>query len=315
MKNYSITNSKMTLQLTPYGASMRYLKLCDGSEPLLSLASESDYIKDSSYAGTVIAPAGGRIKNAEITIVDKTFPLTKNEGENILHSGRDSSARRIWELNSEGKESVSFVCRLKDGTDGFPGNRVITAEYVLDNKSIILNVRCTTDKPTYFDPTTHAYWNFHQNKSALDHALVMSACYYWLNDKTFVPVTCIPVKNRSAFSFIKQITMNNAIKRGDQFNQLKDGRGYNNAFCASKAVLSYGSLSMTYTTDASCIWLYSGGYLDSSTRLIYKKNGKNILSGAEPSCGIALEGSDILNHRIAESGDIFKRTFSFTFDV
>lgn len=312
---YSIANNKMALQLTPYGASMRHLKLCDGSEPLLSLASESDYIRDSSYAGTVIAPAGGRIKNAEITIIDKTFSLTKNEGRNTLHSGRTSSARRIWEVVSVKKESVSFICRLEDGADGFPGSRTITAEYALDNRSIVLNIKCTTDKPTYFNPTTHAYWNFHQTKSALDHALVMSAKYYWLNDNSFVPVMRIPVKPRSSFSFVRNITMNDAVNRGDQFNQLKDGKGYNNAFCAAKAVLSYGGLSMTYTTDASCIWLYSGGYLDSSTKLICRKNGKNILVDAEPSCGIALEGSDIYNHLVTEPGDIFNRTFSFTFNI
>lgn len=314
-KLYSIANSKMTLQLTPYGAAMRYLKLCDGSEPLLSLASESEYISDSSYAGTVIAPAGGRIKNGEITIIDKTFPLTKNEGENTLHSGRNSSARRIWEVCSVKKESVSFICRLEDGADGFPGSRVITAEYALDNAGIVLTIRCTTDKPAYFNPTTHAYWNFHQTQSALDHELVMSADYYWLNDETFVPVTLIPVKPRSSFSFVKKITMNDAIKRGDRFDQLKDGKGYNNAFCAAKAVLSYGGLSMTYTTDASCIWLYSGGYLDSSTELICRKNGKSILYAAEPSCGIALEGSDIYPRRVTEPGDIFNRTFSFTFNI
>jgi aldose 1-epimerase len=306
-----IKNSYMELHLLAAGAAMQKLTLCNGLQPLLTLANAEDYTSDPSYAGTLIAPVCGRIRNAVTDIHGKRRLLSRNDGENQLHGGFHSTARSVWEQTDLKSDSAEFRILLKDSLDGFPGTRTIRVIYHLDGKSIVIRISAVSDKPTLFNPTTHAYWNFTPGKTVLEHKVTITAHDAYRNDSLFIPVSRFDVHG-TAFDFTESAALCENIKKADPFRQLSCGHGYNNGFAASRAMLCSRDISMTAESDAPDIWLYTGGFLTAPTKI--RSSDYNAPINAFPSCALALEPQDVSGGKITEPGERFTRIIRFSFN-
>lgn len=319
---------RMAVHLLSYGAAIWKIFLPDSrgcmENVVLGLAGWRDYIDNPLYAGAVLCPNAGRIRQARLPLDSYTAALSKNDGEHNLHGGSAGASHRIWTVAGAVCErefcSVTLSVHLPDGTDGFPGNRDIQICYTLRNSMVLnLDFRGTTDEDTYFNLSNHAYFNMSGDfaRSGLEQELEVRASSYIANDGEHLPVSMEQCAGTPFdFSHPVPILRNMEAYPGDR--QLLNAKGYNNGFmieanpqgnngqegaavlkkAASLADTASGR-KLTLFTDAPCLVVYSGGYIGNSWRLWEPAPPENPVRSTEASsyssesCAIALEPQDV----------------------
>lgn len=286
------------------GASIRRLIVPDfyGKKEniVLSFKDEKLYFNNPLYAGAILGPVAGRISDGRLPLCGTAFQLTRNDGANHLHGGKNSLSFLNWQLQSQGQnpdtgESVLvFQASLPDGTDGFPGNRHFTASYSLNRENqLTLVYEAVSDKDTYFNLSNHSYFNLSGDftESALNQELLIDAEQYVANNEEHLPIGFEPV-GHTPFDFRTPHTLAAHMEAYPKHPQLLNALGYNNGFALStpKATLFHkkSGRCMELTTNAPCIVLYSGGYIPKGLPL-----ADSFFSS--PSCAIALEAQDFPN--------------------
>lgn len=316
---------------------------------VLSLADHKDYQNNPFFAGAVLGPNAGRIKDSILTIDENTFSLDKNDGVNNLHGGSHNVSFQNWTVtnisHSDFSASVTLQTRLADGQDGFPGNRIIVARYTLsEDGTLSLLLTAQTDKATYVNLSNHTYFNlsgdfvsrFTDNSSsftastgcispAMSQQLKINASRYITNDAAHIPDAICNVID-SPFDFCTLTALSEQITTFSSDWQLHNANGYNNGFILDKisdcdAVL-YDPVScrrMTLSTDAPCIVLYSGGYFAGGPAVLNNSDAVPPQNG----CAIALEAQDFPNApnsplfdcHYVQPGEIWQRNITWSFET
>ena len=85
----------------------------------------------------------------------------KNEGPGLtLHGGPTGTGGQNWRIEKHSDAALTLATDLPDGLGGFPGNRVLRAEFTLAAPAeLVLKLTATTDAPTLMNLTNHSYWN------------------------------------------------------------------------------------------------------------------------------------------------------------
>lgn len=296
------------VSIMTYGGTITEIALPDKKSGLqnivLSLGDWKDYIDNPLYLGANLGPSAGRIRGGYLVIGGKEYTLSQNDGNHNLHGGFSPISFANWSIQNmeEHKEYVSLTLTttLKDGQDGFPGERQITTTYQLDNSDkLTLEYKAVSDKDTYFNLSNHSYFNLTGDfsKSGLKQYLSIEADTYVTNDKEYIPIRFSSVEN-SPYDFRQPITMEEQIRKYPNVSEITYTKGYNNGYDIREAikneqpVLSLWNQERTkglrMYTDSPCIVVYSGGYIGSSFQL---KDG--FISS--DSCAIALEAQDFPN--------------------
>ncbi|MBP3656578.1 MAG: hypothetical protein J6K32_07785 [Clostridia bacterium] len=248
--------------------------------------------KDPSLAGRTIAPCCGRIRGALIRIGHQPIHLTHNNGAHHIHGGACAAAYQYWTGEQLSSERVRFTLRLPDGLDGYPGNRMLTADYTVSGHTLQVEYSAVSDRPTFMDMTNHVYWDLSGrfDGSAMRQRLEIAADCAVVNDAEHLPMRI--VRAERAFDFSRPASPADMLALYPQDEQLLIGRGYNNAFLLSKDRAYAARLSsdetgvlMTMHTDQPAIVFYSGGFLGEET----------CLAGgcASPGCALALEAQGV----------------------
>jgi aldose 1-epimerase len=85
--------------------------------------------------------------------------MQRNEnGVTTLHSGDHGLHALDWHVIEQHQNRVVFECTLNAGACGLPGNRIISAEYSLDQDGLQLKITATTDAQTPINIAHHPYW-------------------------------------------------------------------------------------------------------------------------------------------------------------
>ena len=306
------------------GASLAGVRIPDGdgtpTEVLLSPDTRTRGGEDPSYSGRTVAPCCGRIRDAEINILGKTFRLSENEGKNHIHGGFGSAALSRWETVSAGPRQACFRLSLPDGLDGYPGNRTLEALYTAGPGSVSVRYSAVSDRPTWFDCTNHAYWDLggRFDGSALDQTLEICSDTAVMNGKDHLPVRLSAAGGAMDFRSPARISDKLTAFSGDE--QLKTGHGYNNAFIlkkdspyAARLFSPVTGIRMTVYTDQPSLVFYSGGFLKGSVTV----GGRDVPDGAAvaleaqavPDCG-HLENAGTC---LLMPGEIWTRSIRFEF--
>ncbi|HQP46336.1 MAG TPA: aldose epimerase family protein [Flexilinea sp.] len=259
------------------GASIAYVLTPDRygnfKNIALTLPEPKDYLNNEIYAGATVGPVAGRIKDGILPVLDQTYHLCRNEGNNTLHGGEKNFAHVIWNMTdfreNEDEASLRFSYTAPDGENGFPGNRKVSVEYILNRlNQLIISYTAETDKPTYLNITNHCYWNLSGdfNRDAYDHILKINADAVYYNDIQFLPTEYVDVKN-SPFDFQTPRKIRDAFLNFPDHEQLKLNKGFNHAYLTKgdEAVFLSDNKSgrtLTISTDYPCVVFYSGGFLD-----------------------------------------------------
>ena len=267
--------------LSTYGAGIVDFWAPDREGRFVNIAMSVEH-PDPSYAGLTLGPVAGRIRDAKLIINSNEFELSKNEGTHHLHGGSGGCSFRHWDLVNHTETEAIFSLSLKDGEDGYPGNRMIQAIYQLKPDNMLsLTYRATTDKPTVFSLSNHTYWNLEGRFDAelSNHLLQMPAEYVYLNDEDH-----IPIKRTKTANTVFDFQTNKSLIPTSNDIQIIQERGLNHAFETSEATLSNpkSGRSLKITSDYPCMVVYTGGFLTQTDK-----------NKVVPSCAIAFEAQQL----------------------
>lgn len=109
------------------------------------------------YHAAIIAPVANRIGGAAATLDGRRLHFQANEGRNCLHSGDGGSQGANWAIAESSPDTVRLTLKQRDGTCGFPGNRIVSATFRLSDDTLELLITGKTDAPTFFNPAFHPY--------------------------------------------------------------------------------------------------------------------------------------------------------------
>lgn len=328
---FEIASSDIRCTLCDAGASIVSVRVRDGKGAFVEVALPCKSFHTGkpspSSAGRTIGPCCGRIRDGEALIDGERFQLTRNEGPNHLHGGMNGCASARWTVEAQSSTRVRFRLDLPDGLDGYPGNRMLFAEYTVDQSALRVVYSATTDAPTWLDMTNHVYWDLggRFDGSAMDQTLEIAAARVVFNDGAHLPTAIVPVDD--AFDFSTPCALLQKLREHPGHVQLKNARGFNNAYIlepslresmgySARLCSPHSGIRMTMTTNQPAIVLYSGGFLNANTELTVSPGV------ASPGCAIALEAQALpdafhlpdVKADLLRPGEVYRREISWSFE-
>ena len=273
---FTIQNDKgMEIKVSDYGATLVQVRVPDKEGRLLDVVLGYDdvqgYEAGNAFFGATIGRVANRIGNGEFQLGGRTYELTRNDGQNTLHGGRDFYNKRIWKTGKTGEDHVEFLLDSPSGDQGFPGNVKISVTYTLtkDNE-IKIQYRAVPDADTLINLTNHSYFNLsgHASGTVLAQEVMLYADAYARADSQSIPTgEIVPVSGTPMdFRQLKPI----GAEIDEAYEALEFGKGYDHnwvlnkkgyrkaAFMRSKE----SGIAMEVYTDLPGLQFYTANFVD-----------------------------------------------------
>ncbi len=156
---------------------------------VLGLEQKEQYLCHHPYLGGIIGRFANRIKKASFVIDQNTYALSRNEGKNCLHGGKEGLDKKIWDVEKIDGTSFKLSYTSRHLDQGFPGNLRIEVIYKITIKrELIIVYKAKTDEKTFVNFTNHSYFNLAMNsESILNHKLQIKADQYVEVDRALIP--------------------------------------------------------------------------------------------------------------------------------
>jgi aldose 1-epimerase len=331
---YTLKNRKgLQVEITTYGGTVVTLKTPDRrgrmADIVLGYADASGYVSDVSYFGALIGRYANRIARGRFTLNGVEYQLPQNNGVNHLHGGVRGFHKVVWqplELTRSDGVALQLTYLSKDNEEGYPGNLVVTATYVLsDTNELRIEYSATTDKETVVNFTHHSYFNLAGagTGNVLQHKLKINADRFTPVDQTLIPTGELRAVKGTPFDFGLETAIGSRINQPDE--QLVFGKGYDHNFVLNKqgqelslAATVYepssGRALEMWTTEPG-VQLYSGNFLDK----VRGKEGK-LYNRNDGFCLEAQHFPDSPNHpefpsTVLKPGERYTQTTVYKFMV
>lgn len=273
---FTIQNGKgMEIKVSDYGAALVQVRVPDKEGRLLDVVLGYDdvqgYEAGNAFFGATIGRVANRIGNGVFQLGGRTYELTRNDGQNALHGGRDFYNKRIWKTGKTGEDHVEFLLDSPSGDQGFPGNVKISVTYTLtkDNE-IKIHYRAVPDADTLINLTNHSYFNLsgHASGTVLAQEVMLDADAYARADSQSIPTgEIVPVSGTPMdFRQLKPI----GAEIDEAYEALEFGKGYDHnwvlnkkgyrkaAFMRSKE----SGIAMEVYTDLPGLQFYTANFVD-----------------------------------------------------
>ena len=273
---FSLINERgMEIKVSDYGATLVQVKVPDKEGNLLDVVLGYDdvqgYEAGDAFFGATIGRVANRIGNGEFRLNGRNYELTRNDGENTLHGGRDFYNKRIWKTGETGEDHVEFLLDSPSGDQGFPGNVRISVTYTLtkDNE-VKIHYRAVPDADTLINLTNHSYFNLsgHASGTVLSQEVMLDADAYTRADARSIPtgeitpVAGTPMDFRNGKQIGEEIEADyEALRfgRGYDHNWVLNGQGYRRvAFMRSKE----SGIAMEVYTDLPGMQFYTANFVE-----------------------------------------------------
>jgi aldose 1-epimerase len=279
---FTISNkNNVSAVFTTEGARLMSLFVPDKNGALTNVVigfdSAAEYAKSTEpYFGATIGRYGNRINKGKFTLEGKPYQITVNNGQNMLHGGKNGFQYKLWNATLPDEHTLEFTYSSKDGEEGFPGNLEVKVVYSLtDSNELKMEYTASTDKPTVVNLTNHAFFNLNGEGSGtiLDHILQINADKYTSVDTALIPSGKLESVKNTPFDFIKPETIGKRINQNNI--QLKAGKGYDHNFVLNgsgmkKAATIIGDKSgikMEIFTEEPGLQFYSGNFMQSKNKM------------------------------------------------
>lgn len=293
VREYRLDNgSGLVLTALDYGGIVTGLQLPDASgradNVVLNLSSLDAYLAGAgSYFGVIAGRYANRIAGASFELDGERHRLPANNGAHCLHGGPEGFGSRLWRASPQpaaADGSVTLVLDLHSphGDQGFPGALDIQVRYTLGaDMSWRVDYEARCDRPTVFNPTSHAYFNLAGAESgpALDQRLTLHAGRYTEADPTGIPIAHRDVAG-TAFDFRRERVVGADV--GYDHNWLLDPAPAGTLRPAARLRDPASGRCMEILTTEPAIQFYAGTWLDGS---LTGPGGRPYLRGA----GLCLE--------------------------
>ena len=160
---HTVSNGKLSITVLDYGATLQKF-VYDGVDVVCGYDTLEDYIKSDGYVGAVVGRCANRIAGGKLTLDGVDYFLDCNDGAAHLHGGVKGYDKRFWYVEDgvthEGCPSIACGLISSDGDEGYPGRIQMSVNYILRNKSLIIDYKYYAPfTKSYCNLTHHAYFN------------------------------------------------------------------------------------------------------------------------------------------------------------
>ncbi|HYF00853.1 MAG TPA: aldose epimerase family protein [Planctomycetota bacterium] len=257
---FTLSNGRLTLRATNYGAIVTELRLPDGTDVVLGLRDLAAYVEKNPYFGCVAGRCANRIAHGRFELDGRRHQLSINNGPHHLHGGTRGFDRRVWDAEADGTR-VLFTRTSPDGEEGYPGAVRASVEYRLDEDAFVVEMTATADAPTLVNLAHHSYWNLAGAGTILDHVLTIDAESYTPVDATLIPTGELAGVEGTPFDFRRPKRV------GAELSRVPGGYDHNFAFkgLARLEDPSSGRV-MELRCDEPGLQLYTGNFLDGTSK-------------------------------------------------
>jgi aldose 1-epimerase len=255
---FTLTNSRgLRMRVMNYGAVVLSLEVPDQAGTLadvvLGFHTLEEYLKSSSFHGTVAGRFANRIAQGRFTLDGREFQLATNNVPGgipcALHGGVKGFDKAVWAAEGVAREDaqgVRFRHLSADGDEGYPGNLEAHITYWLtESNEWQIDYEAVTDMPTPVNLAQHAYFNLKGEGEGdiLDHELRLNAARFTPVTAGLIPTGELRAVSGTPLDFTTPRVIGERIESADE--QLQFARGYDHNF-----VLDHdeGTLSM-----AACV--------------------------------------------------------------
>lgn len=222
--------------------------------------------------GASVGRNANRIAGAVIEINGTEYHLTKNDGENNLHSGLDFYHGRLWKVADADDTHVTFEMDSPDGDQGYPGALVMKVTYSLDEENtLMIHYEAEPDQDTIINMTNHSYFNLNGHKSGdvLNHTLWLNADAFTPADATSIPTGEIRSVEGTPMDFRIDKTIGKDIEA--DYEPLVFGKGYDHNWVlknegkfdkVAEVAGDESGIHMSVLTDLPGVQIYTANFLD-----------------------------------------------------
>ncbi len=259
-------------EVSAYGATLLHLQLQEASGPtenlVLGLDTIAAYRAPHPYLGSFVGRYANRIADAAFELDGIRYEIDRNHGRHHLHGGSGGFHQQLFAshtYSSEGRVGVEFAMTSRAGDQGFPGEVSVRARYWVGFESDLhFEVEATTDRPTIFATTQHAYFNLAGAGSIRDHTLRVPAEQYVPVDHELIPAGHLASVAGTAFDLRSPRRLHEVIDHImgglDHTFQLADAVSHPRL--AAELVHPPTGRRLRVFSDAPAIQVYSGNFLD-----------------------------------------------------
>lgn len=260
-------------QIITYGGTLNSLYMPDRDgvfkDVILGFDDLRGHIERSDYQGMIVGRYANRIANGRFRIGDKDYDVTINEkGITSLHGGGEMS-HDLWDAEIISDNTLRLHFFSPDGSNGFPGNLKVTADYTLsEDNALSIEYRAVSDKDTIINLTNHAYFNLkgYDGGDILDHVIEINADYFTPTDENSIPTGELRAVRGTPFDFTSAKEIGRDI--GADCEQLNYCGGYDHNFCLREGAKPIATVyepkcgrGMEVYTDLPGVQLYCGNFL------------------------------------------------------
>lgn len=326
---YILRNSReMKAAVSDYGATLVQLNIKDKKgvirDMVLGYDDVAGYEKGQESFGGTVGRVANRIGQGRFTINGRNWQLSTNNGPNTLHGGRDFYVHRLWTLEAESDDSVTFGLESPDGDQGFPGNVHISVTYTVTEKNELrIDYKAKADADTPLNLTNHSYFNLggHDSGCVLSQIVTIHADQITENDQNSLPTGAFLKVEGTPMDFCRPKELGQDIQ--EKYKALIFGNGYDHNYVINgtgyrEAAVMYckeTGIKMTVSTDLPGVQVYTANYLD-------KEPGKGgaVYHARDAVCFESQFFPDAINKEnfpggALKAGEIFISTTAYGFSV
>lgn len=282
---FVLANGQAEVAITNYGARIvSYIvpgKEGQKTDIVVGFDSLEGYLgAEERYYGAIVGRYANRIARGRFSLDGKEYVLATNNVPNHLHGGKKGYQDVVWEVVDVSAQSLTLKYFSPDGEEGYPGNMEVIVRYTLTGNDLVMEYEATTDKPTVFNITNHAYFNLNGQGSGtiLNHQLMINADHYTPIDETSIPLGELAPVEGTPFDFRKPVAIGSRIE--EEHGQLRNGAGYDHNYVlnrkegnrlqlAAKAVGNQSGIVLEVFTTEPGIQLYTGNFMKAHHQIKY----------------------------------------------
>lgn len=273
---YELTNRKqMKVFVSDYGAAIVSIFVPDKEGNLIDVVlgyeDAAGYEEGTCLFGAVVGRVANRIGGAGFALNGVHYQLTDNDQGNTLHSGRDYTCYRLWEVKEYTDNSITLMLHSPDGDQGYPGTVDIEVTYtVTEENELSIRYYGVPAEDTLLNLTNHSYFNLegHTSGDVLDQEVTIYAETFTRADAKSVPTgEIVPVKG-TPMDFTTAKTIGQDI--GADYEALVFGKGYDHNWVINgegmrKAAFMHAKntgITMEVYTDLPGMQFYTANYVE-----------------------------------------------------
>lgn len=264
---FTLSSSDLSVRLTNYGGRLLEV-VYKGVDRLYGPKTGDELLADTCYCGSICGRVANRIADGSFELGGKVYTLAVNNGPNHLHGGLCGFSDRCWKVESVTDNSLSLSLVSPDGEEGYPGTVQLRATYSVCGSSLKLELEGTTDAPTLLNLTNHAYWNL-DGEGTVDSQLLQVKAAAYTPMVANIPTGDIAAVQDSLYD------LNSPASLGARYAAFVERKGEAGPACGyddnfvlgtdgcvqTVATLSNGDCTLTLSTDAPGLQVYTGDYL------------------------------------------------------